>query len=44
MPTGDYVRDTARVERYYHSITPRHPRLAMQSIVDASDYRESKAA
>ena len=44
MPSGDYVGDMAQVERYYRSVTPRHPGLAMQSIVDASDYREIKAA
>lgn len=44
MPSGDYVRDMAEVERYYRSVTPRHPGLAMQSIVEASDHREAKAA
>lgn len=44
MPSGDYVRDMAEVERYYRSVTPRHPGLAMQNIVEASDYKENKAA
>lgn len=43
-PSGNYARDMAQVERYYRSVTPRHPGLAMQSIVEASDYQESKAA
>ncbi len=44
MPSGNYVGDMAQVEHYYRSVTPRHPGLAMQNIVDASDYRESQAA
>jgi 1-acyl-sn-glycerol-3-phosphate acyltransferase len=44
MPSGDYVRDMAEVERVYRSVTPRHPGLAMASIVEASDHRDQQAA
>ncbi len=43
-PSGDYAADMARVEGFYRSVTPRHPRLAMANIVEASEIPERRRA
>lgn len=34
VPTGDYKKDMAMISEYYKSVTPKHPEMAMQDIVD----------
>ena len=44
MPTGNYAADMAKVEAYYRSVTPKHPKQMMENIVAASDDYLSVAA